>query len=79
MWSDLWRNVIPRVSPLARCVAVDLIAMGKSDQPELDDSFVDHSRFVDGFMAALGPTFDFKTDRGPTSCLRTWDRSRIDN
>jgi haloalkane dehalogenase len=29
--SYLWRNVIPHVSGQARCVAVDLIGMGKSD------------------------------------------------
>ncbi len=33
--SYLWRNVIPHVSPLARCIALDLIGMGKSDKPDL--------------------------------------------
>ena len=36
--SYLWRNVIPHVQPLGRCVALDLIGMGKSDQPDLDSS-----------------------------------------
>ncbi len=52
--SYLWRNVIPHVSPLARCIAPDLIGMGKSDKPDLEYRFVDHSRYVDGFIEALG-------------------------
>ena len=52
--SYLWRNVIPHVSPLARCIALDLIGMGKSDKPDLEYRFVDHSRYVEGFIAALG-------------------------
>ena len=52
--SYLWRNVIPHVSPLARCIALDLIGMGKSDKPDLEYRFVEHSRYVDGFIEALG-------------------------
>jgi len=52
--SYLWRNVIPHVSPMARCIAPDLIGMGKSDKPDLEYRFVDHSRYVDGFIEALG-------------------------
>ena len=29
--SYLWRNIIPHVSPLARCLAPDLMGMGESD------------------------------------------------
>lgn len=50
----LWRNVIPHLAPHARCVAMDLIGMGQSDKPDLDYRFVDHARYVDGFIAALG-------------------------
>ncbi|XP_076808936.1 coelenterazine h 2-monooxygenase-like [Clavelina lepadiformis] len=32
--SYLWRNVIPHVSPIARCLAPDLIGMGKSSKIE---------------------------------------------
>ncbi|XP_076810385.1 coelenterazine h 2-monooxygenase-like isoform X2 [Clavelina lepadiformis] len=32
--SYLWRNVIPHVSPIARCIAPDLIGMGKSSKIE---------------------------------------------
>jgi haloalkane dehalogenase len=52
--SYLWRNVIPHLSPLARCIAPDLIGMGKSDKPDLEYRFFDHVRYVDGFIEALG-------------------------
>jgi haloalkane dehalogenase len=52
--SYLWRNVIPHLSPLARCVAPDLIGMGKSDKPDIEYRFFDHARYVDGFIEALG-------------------------
>jgi len=51
--SYLWRNVIPHVSPHGRCVAVDLIGMGKSDKPDLAYRFADHARYLDGFIEAL--------------------------
>jgi len=52
--SYLWRNVIPHLSPLARCIALDLIGMGKSDKPDIEYRFFDHVRYVDGFIEALG-------------------------
>src|SRR6266852_9252066 len=52
--SYLWRYVIPHVSPLGRCIALDLIGMGKSDKPALEYRFVDHAKYVDGFIEALG-------------------------
>jgi haloalkane dehalogenase len=52
--SYLWRNVIPHVSGDARCIAPDLIGMGRSDKPDLDYRFVDHARYLDGFIEALG-------------------------
>jgi haloalkane dehalogenase len=56
--SYLWRNVIPHVAPLGRCIAPDLLGMGDSDP--LPDSgpgryrFVDHRRYLDGLLDALG-------------------------
>ena len=50
----LWRNVIPHLTPTARCLAMDLIGMGRSDKPDLEYRFVDHARYVDGFIDALG-------------------------
>jgi haloalkane dehalogenase len=52
--SFLWRNVIPHVAGAGRCIAPDLIGMGRSDKPDLDYRFVDHARYVDGFIDALG-------------------------
>jgi len=58
--SYLWRNVIPHLEGLGRCIAPDLIGMGDSDK--LDDvgpdsyRFVEHREYVDGLLAALGVT-----------------------
>lgn len=52
--SYLWRNIIPHLTPLARCIAVDLIGMGKSDKPDIDYRFFDHVRYLEGFIEALG-------------------------
>lgn len=53
-WSYLWRNVIPSIGPLGRCVAPDLIGMGKSDNPKIDYTFFEHARYVDEFIDSLG-------------------------
>ncbi len=52
--SYLWRNVIPHVTGAGRCIALDLIGMGRSDKPDVDYRFVDHSRYVEGAIEALG-------------------------
>jgi haloalkane dehalogenase len=52
--SYLWRNVIPHVSKVGRCIALDLIGMGRSDKPDLDYRFFDHSRYVEAAIEALG-------------------------
>jgi haloalkane dehalogenase len=52
--SYLWRNVIPHVEPLARCLAPDLIGMGKSGpNPAGSYRFADHARFLDAWFDAL--------------------------
>jgi haloalkane dehalogenase len=51
--SYLWRNVIPHVSPHARCIAPDLMGMGKSAKPPSPYRFNDHSWYVEGFIEAL--------------------------
>jgi haloalkane dehalogenase len=60
--SYLWRNVMPHVAPLARCVAPDLIGMGDSEKlPGIDPDrygFLEHRRFVDGLLDKLGVTKD---------------------
>jgi haloalkane dehalogenase len=52
--SYLWRNVIPHVSGGARCIAPDLIGMGRSAKPDIEYRFFDHARYLDGFIEALG-------------------------
>ena len=52
--SYLWRNIIPHVSGQGRCIAVDLIGMGKSDHPDIPYRYDDHYRYVEGFIEALG-------------------------
>ncbi len=49
----LWRNIIPYLIPQGRCIALDLIGMGKSDKPDLDYRFFDHSKYVEGFIDKL--------------------------
>ncbi len=54
--SYLWRNVIPRVSPLARCLAPDLMGMGESDAiPNGAYRFADHSGYLDCWFDAVLP------------------------
>jgi haloalkane dehalogenase len=52
--SYLWRNIIPYLVPHGRCIAPDLIGMGRSDKPDLDYRFLDHSKYVEGFISTLG-------------------------
>ena len=55
--SYLWRNVIPHVSGVARCLAPDLLGMGESDRaPDGSYRFVDHARYLDAWFDALGLT-----------------------
>lgn len=58
--SYLWRNVIPHVEGLGRCIAPDLIGMGDSDrlQPSGPERyrFVEHRRYLDALYDALGAT-----------------------
>ena len=56
--SYLWRNVIPHLEALGRCIAPDLIGMGDSDklEPSGPDRYTlaEHQRFLDGFLEAVG-------------------------
>jgi haloalkane dehalogenase len=53
--SYLWRNVIPHVAPLARCLAPDLVGMGHSGRaPGGSYRFVDHARYLDAWLEAVG-------------------------
>lgn len=60
--SYLWRNIMPQLSDLGRCIAIDLIGMGDSDK--LPDSgpdrytFAEHRHYWRGALEALGVTSD---------------------
>src|SRR5215472_7908422 len=58
--SYLWRNVMPQVAGIGRCVAPDLIGMGDSDkiEPPGPDAyrFATHREFLWGFIETMiGP------------------------
>jgi haloalkane dehalogenase len=53
--SYLWRNIIPYLSGLGRCLAPDLVGMGQSGSaPDGSYRFVDHARYLDAWFSALG-------------------------
>ncbi|MFN5027931.1 MAG: haloalkane dehalogenase [Burkholderiales bacterium] len=52
--SYLWRNVVPHVMPVARCIAPDLPGFGRSDKPDIEYRVADHAHFVEAFIATLG-------------------------
>lgn len=49
----LWRNIIPVLSPTARCIAPDLIGMGKSDKPDIAYRIFDHVEYIEAFIESL--------------------------
>ena len=51
--SYLWRNIIPHVVSKGRCIAPDLIGMGKSDKPDIGYRFFDHVEYIEGFIEAM--------------------------
>ena len=55
--SYLWRNVIPHLSDIARCLAPDLIGMGDSealDDPDAESyRFVEHREYLDDLLVQL--------------------------
>lgn len=52
--SYLWRNILPQVSDLGRCLAPDLIGMGQSGRsPTESYRFVDHARYLDAWFDTL--------------------------
>jgi haloalkane dehalogenase len=60
--SYLWRNVIPHLEALGRCIAPDLIGMGDSQKLEPSGPeryrFVEHREYLDELLSVLGVTRD---------------------
>jgi haloalkane dehalogenase len=58
--SYLWRNIMPHLAGMGRCIAPDLIGMGGSDK--LPDSgperyrFTEHREYLDAFFEMMGLT-----------------------
>jgi haloalkane dehalogenase len=51
--SYLWRDVLPRIGAPGRCLAPDLIGMGRSGKPAIPYTFADHARYLDAWFDAL--------------------------
>jgi len=65
--SYLWRNVIPHVERLGRCLAPDLVGMGDSGKaPAGSYRFTDHARFLDAWLDALA------LERNVTLVMHDW-------
>ena len=68
--SYLWRNIVPHLTALGRCIVPDLIGMGDSDK--LDQAgpesyrFVEHRRYLDGLLDVLG------VERNVTFVIHDW-------
>lgn len=56
--SYLWRNVIPHLANLGRCLAPDLVGMGDSGSIPggSEYRFADHFRYLDAWFDAVGAT-----------------------
>ena len=56
--SYLWRNILPQLKSLGRCIAMDLIGMGDSEKLEdkgnMTYSYDTHKKYFDGFLDAIG-------------------------
>ncbi len=56
--SYLWRNIIPYLSNLGRCIAPDLIGMGDSDKLKGSGpgsyTSIEHRRYLDALLEATG-------------------------
>jgi haloalkane dehalogenase len=82
--SYLWRNVIPHVSPIMRCVAPDLIGMGESSiAKHLPYRFTDHYTFFSTFINQIipsGPILLVVHDWGSALGLHwAWQQAELSN
>lgn len=65
--SFLWRNILPHVEGVARCLAPDLVGMGDSGKPPAGGyRFVDHARYLDAWFDAM------KLARDVTLVVHDW-------
>ncbi|WP_440997982.1 haloalkane dehalogenase [Arhodomonas sp. SL1] len=52
--SYLWRNILPYLTPHGRCIALDLVGMGRSGKPDIGYRFFDQYAYFEAFMETLG-------------------------
>jgi haloalkane dehalogenase len=79
--SYMWRNVIPHVEHLGRCIAIDNIGQGDSDKlPGSMYRLEDHQPFTDALLDALGVSDNFTivTHDWGAQLGMTWAESRQD-
>ena len=57
--SYIWRSILPLVTPVAYCIAPDLIGFGQSGKPDIEYRFADHVRYLDAFLDQAGITSAF--------------------
>ncbi len=51
--SSLWCNILPELSKVRRCIAPDLMGMGKSGAAGIPYSIIDHIRYIEAFINKL--------------------------
>ena len=68
--SYLWRNIMPALADLGRCIAVGLIGMGDSDK--LDDSGPDRYRYVEHREYLFAALAQLGLDAEVTLVLHDW-------
>jgi haloalkane dehalogenase len=57
--SYIWRNIIPHLAGLGRCLAPDLVGMGRSGKSQNGAyKFADHARYLDAWFDALNLASD---------------------
>ena len=71
--SYLWRNIMPALADLGRCIAVDLIGMGDSDK--LDDPGPDRYRYVEHREYLFAALAQLGLDADVTLVLHDWGSS----
>ncbi|MCE6990186.1 haloalkane dehalogenase [Dyadobacter sp. CY323] len=66
--SYIWRNIIPHLQDLGRCIAPDLMGMGDSDQlaDKEDYTFNNNEKYLDELFSALG------LDKNITFVVHDW-------
>ncbi len=65
--SYLWRNVIPHLEPMSRCLAPDLVGFGRSGaMPSATYRFPDYITYLDAWLTAVVP------DEAVTLVVHDW-------